>query len=516
MAITVTSEETRAGNGALTVEDLLEAPHLGLSFVAGAEGLGRRVSWTHVSDLEDPAAWLDGGELLITNGLSLPASAAGQVHYLSRLAEARAAGLAIGVRNPPLTPELQRRADELAFPLLRVARETPFLAVSRFVAAANQDAAHRRLLTHVRIFDGLRPRAAEEFTALELFRYLEGLTGYSLFVVTATGRPLPAGMPELPGHLVEHLLGVADRTPSIPGGYAVQIPVRSTTPAFLVALERRDEPTAGLGAVRHVATIAALELANLMRDRETDRRRGAETLSELLAGRLESADAERRMGELGFSSQTPIVVAAIRAHEPGLDDALHHRLCDLGAPHLLLAQDDLLLVVPAEPDDLSPAVHDLAAHVGISQPRAGLAEWATARKEASWALQRAIGGPTGRIVRFAEGDSATQWMPSDINALRELAHRTLGPLLDYDVQHASTMVQSLRVFFAHERRLAPAAEALFVHKHTLSYRLRRIEEISGRSLNRMQDLTELWMALKALEVLGEAPLEGPGADGDGA
>lgn len=499
--------EPRSSSGTLAIGELLGTPHLGLTLTAGEDGLDRPVSWVHVSDLEDPAAWLDGGELLITNGLSLPEDPDGQVAFLTRLAEVRAAGLAIGVRNPPLTPELLRRANELGFPVLRIARETPFLAVSRFVAAANQDAAHRRLLTHVRIFDTLRPRATDELDPIELFRHLEELTGYSLFVVGASGRPLPHGMPVLPEHLVEHLGQVADRTPAIPGGYAVRIPVRGGTEAFLVALERRGADPAGLGAVRHVATIAALELASLLRDRESARRRGAETLAELLAGRLGPTEAERRLSDAGFEPQTPIAIAAVRTRGPGVDDQLHHRLCDTGTPHLILVQDETLLVVPTEPDVLASVVHDLPVHVGQSEGRAGLAEWATARKEATWALQRSLSGPPGRVARFSDADAAVHWMPTDITALRELVDRVLGPLRAYDEEHSSSMLHTLNVFFHNERRLAPSAEALFVHKHTLSYRLRRVEEITGRSLARMQDLTDFWLALRALEVLGETPTD---------
>jgi purine catabolism regulator len=500
-------DEGRAPRAALTIDGLLRTPHLGLSLFAGETGRDRAVGWVHVSDLDEPAAWLDGGELLITNGLSLPRNASAQVEYLSSLAEVRAAGLAIGVRNPPLTTAFRRRSDELGFPVLRISRETPFLAVSKFVAAANQDAAHRRLLTQVRLFDALRHRATGDFDPVELFRHLERLSGYTLFVVGPTGRPWVHGMPHLPDHLVPYLKSMADRTPSVPGGYAVQVPVDRSAEAYLVALERHDADPAGLGAVRHIATIAALELAYLLRDREQQRRQGAETLAELLAGRLSQASAERRLGGQGFKTQTPLAIAALRAHGVDIDAQIHHRLCDLGTPHLMLVQDEMLLVIPAEADELTPAIHDLPVHAGISEPRIGLGEWAVARREATWALHRAVTGPPGRVVRYSDSDSVAHWIPSDITVLRELTDRVLGSLRAYDVEHKSSMLHTLNVFFANERRHAPTAEALFIHKHTLSYRLRRIEEIAGRSLHRMEDLTDFWLALRGLDVLGEPPTD---------
>ena len=53
------------------------------------------------------------------------------------------------------------------------------------------------------------------------------------------------------------------------------------------------------------------------------------------------------------------------------------------------------------------------------------------------------------------------------------------------------------MYFEHERRLSDASEALYVHKHTLAYRLKRVEAITGRSLSAMDDLCVLYLAVKA-------------------
>src|SRR5690348_9075988 len=118
----------------ITVGELAATAHLQLEVLAGSDGLDRLVEWTHVSELEDPAQWLDGGELLLTNGLGLKSSGAAQVKLVEQLYDKRAAGLAIGVRGPELTPKMLGVANTLRFPLLRVPREVPFLAIARLVA----------------------------------------------------------------------------------------------------------------------------------------------------------------------------------------------------------------------------------------------------------------------------------------------------------------------------------------------------------------------------------------------
>ena len=86
--------------------------------------------------------------------------------------------------------------------------------------------------------------------------------------------------------------------------------------------------------------------------------------------------------------------------------------------------------------------------------------------------------------------------------------RVIGPLLDYDRAHGTELVDSLRVFLNCNRSWQRAAKELFVHKQTLVYRMRRIEELAGRRLDCTADVAELWFALQAQELrLGTAPRE---------
>ncbi|MFI0240351.1 PucR family transcriptional regulator [Streptomyces sp. NPDC016845] len=58
----------------------------------------------------------------------------------------------------------------------------------------------------------------------------------------------------------------------------------------------------------------------------------------------------------------------------------------------------------------------------------------------------------------------------------------LGPL-HTDDQNAH-LVQTLRAYLTHGLRSAPAARSLFVHRHTMTYRLRCIRELTGLDLDR--------------------------------
>jgi purine catabolism regulator len=280
----------------------------------------------------------------------------------------------------------------------------------------------------------------------------------------------------------------------------------------LVALERPGTTPSGLGTIRNIATIAALELGELYRAREVERRKGAEVLSKLLAGDFaETVDGET-LAAMGFAPGAPYLLVVGEEDEPSgraLDDEVHHELADRGIAHLLLGEGErvFLLIAAEEHEALVGTAERLALVLGVSAEHDHLAMSPVARREAVWAVMQARRGskPAHRAVQFSTDEASGYWLPADIPALTNLVERVLGPLLSYDRDHNTALVASLRVFFLRDRRLKEAAAELFVHKHTLAYRLKRIEELTGRSLVTVEDQSELWLALKAMDVVSATP-----------
>ncbi|MGH2554306.1 MAG: PucR family transcriptional regulator [Actinomycetota bacterium] len=61
--------------------------------------------------------------------------------------------------------------------------------------------------------------------------------------------------------------------------------------------------------------------------------------------------------------------------------------------------------------------------------------------------------------------------------------------------------RSLRAFLERNARWESAAKDLYVHRHTLRYRIRKIEELTGRSLGSARDRMEFFLALRARDLL---------------
>ncbi|MFJ3665820.1 PucR family transcriptional regulator [Streptomyces sp. NPDC090106] len=107
--------------------------------LAGAGGLDRPVRWVHSSEVYEGANFLDGGELLLTNGFGLAEHGDEETRrrYVRELAARGAAGLAVEVgRSLPAMPdEVTDEARRLALPLLALHRVVPFV---RITEAANR------------------------------------------------------------------------------------------------------------------------------------------------------------------------------------------------------------------------------------------------------------------------------------------------------------------------------------------------------------------------------------------
>ena len=63
----------------------------------------------------------------------------------------------------------------------------------------------------------------------------------------------------------------------------------------------------------------------------------------------------------------------------------------------------------------------------------------------------------------------------------------VGPLVDYDRQHRRNLLETLEVFLDESCNTSAAARRLFLNRHSLMYRLRKIEELTGLSLKEPAD-----------------------------
>jgi purine catabolism regulator len=519
----------------LTVEELIS--ELELELAAGSGEADRPIRWVHISELEDPTPWLSGGELLLTTGIHLD-TASRQRRFVSLLADHELAGLGLGTGfdHDRLPKALVNEAKRLDFPLFEVPYEMPFIAITEraFTQLVNEHysvlergtALHERLerlvlegrgLVEVLgavgqaiggvaiVMDGSGAIVAEGRNRQRVAAgaALEAL-GDELSARTSQGRTSPFS-PEHPG--------LGERALAVP----VPAPGQGVPRAWL-AVVRESGPLADFErlAARQAAIVVALELMRERTVRETERRLAGDLLAEALSGRLEPDELRGRLAPFGIGEHAAALVFDLEdpaAGEPALESAL----AEAGKAALVAttsAAGRELLCALVDPGDEDPvevarrARESLAAGGRSVRAAASRAAPVSAARrsfhEARCALEATslADGSAPEVASHRDLGAFTLLLAlQDDDALRAYSDSLLSPIERTEGEYGDELLRSLEAYIEQNGQWERAARELFCHRHTLRYRIRRIEELTGRDLKRAHDRIELWLALRARELI---------------
>lgn len=208
---------------------------------------------------------------------------------------------------------------------------------------------------------------------------------------------------------------------------------------------------------------------------------------------------------LGLPADADLLVVA--ADTRGLAEEslpqVERRLADHGivsAWRLTPAQQ--LGVVSARPDQLDAVLRllrDIAtARTGVSPAYSSLGDTPRALHLA----QAAVAGlpiEPPRVRMFSD-DPLAALMVSDPAEAKRLVQQVLGPVLGLPAEDRDVLLDTLNAYFGHGSSAERAAEVLYCHPNTVRYRLRRIQELTDRSLSDARGITDLLSATYALRL----------------
>jgi len=531
----------------LALRDLLR--DLDVRLVAGEAGAGSAVRWVHISEIVDPTPWLSGGELLLTTGLQLEREEV-QREYVARLARHGLSGLGLGTgfAHAEVPVAMIEAAEEHGFPLFEVPYELPFIAVTEkaFTHLVNEHYAvlQRALSAHERLERIVLSERGLDGVA----GALASLIGGPAMVFDARGDVLArraAGAPLRDSAVTGLADELRERTRAggrrgyAPGGElagrALALPVPRTPQerpsggsagdgpapqAWLVAAKDGGPLTEFDRLTLHQAvTIVALELLRRRVADETERRLAGDVLSAMVSGDLDGAELARRLEPFGLRDRAAVLVLAPprtlkAATEDSLARALHdeaHAGLAAGTGHFSCA----LLAPPRGGDDelfalaerlrarVSQEVGDeLGAGAGRPVPAGELRR---AFHEARCALEArsldADGGGAGLATYRDLGSFQLLLSLQDDEALRLFCDSILAPIEDGEGAYGGELMRSLEAFIECNGQWERAARQLYCHRHTLRYRIRRVEELTGRSLDSARDRIDFWLALRGRELI---------------
>ena len=544
----------------MRVRELLDVPDLGLRLLTDVAGMDRAILRVYTTDLPDPSRYLTQGDLVLTGLIwcRTPGDADRFVSALARAGVAAlGAGEALGkVPDEVLQACGRHGLPLLAVPaetsFAAVTEEVGRRLSGDRATEMTRVLGRRRLLLSA-VADGAGLDAMFRLMSRELGAECWLLTGLGR-VIGGTGPSLPR--PLALRLACEYLR--ADRMPaaevSVAGEGAGKYSLfgvggepRITGWFLACAGSEQDWPHELRESVAELAADVALERARLNAARTGDGKLAEAIVTMLASGGGDGAapaEIASLMRAAGLPPDGRYLVAAVTADADRVTGPNAERWrCDLAgelawpaAEDALVAPlgDEIVVLVPApgdrapgespdeSPDGGAPAAHRFAATIRAAQPvvesdrsQIRLAVGVSGPAESVTALPGALheAGSARRLaaLRLAGlGDtSAISVVTSDEVAshelllatvppsvLRSFRERLLGPLLAYDDQHRAELLPTLREFLACSGSWNACAVRMYVHVNTVRYRIRRIEELTGRDLSRLDDQVDFFLALR--------------------
>jgi purine catabolism regulator len=292
-------------------------------------------------------------------------------------------------------------------------------------------------------------------------------------------------------------------------------------PAALVAAARKREfPLFEVPYELPFIAITERAFAQLLNERYEllQRNMFGDVLAEALAGHLYPEDLLARLRPFGIGER-----AAVLAFRPANDPsaaagAVERILQRERVPSLVAVRAGLLCAVIAveqaagqttpEPVAMARKIRtELGTRFG--EVRAAASRPAPTQSlrlsfhEARCALEavRLRNGDAPDVASYADlGAFQLLLSLQDDDALASYCRRVLGPIEEEEGGYGDELVRSLDSFIEHNGHWEKAAADLYCHRHTLRYRIRRIEQLTGRDLGSARDRIEFWLALRGREL----------------
>ena len=543
----------------ITVQDILDIPGLNLKLLAGHRAATSPVRWVHITEMADPTKWLRGGELLLTTGLGIQnVEEDEQLAHLRRLVEAKVSGLGFGVGfGFKKVPEAMiRLADEQGFPLFEVPYNVPFIAITEAVASKIVNEQYSMLQRSLAVHEKLTKIVLEEKGLQFIISTLAALVGCSAVLFDFHGVVLceASHRRRIPTELVAELWKqISDKRAqrqhfAVDGrGHATAVQVYPVVAshrigAFLAIIKDTGEfSDYDRIIMHHVVTVTALELVKKKAVAETEKRLAGDFFDELIASDLYEEEIARRLAFFGLEPEVEHLITLVdidefKAFVDGKSDkqetvvqdvkerlhwAVDEFLAQRDVPFISASRSDsvvVLLQIGADKtakalgiagelqEAITAMIPEVTVSIGIGRPHRSLVDLRQSYYEAHYAIKiRKLKGDTSVIASFDDlGSYGLLLGLQDTLSLEVFYDSVLGKLHDYDEQSSSDLVKSLACFLEANGHWGEAAERLYVHRHTLRYRMKRVEEISGRDLGSSQDRMEFWLALKAKELIDQS------------
>lgn len=527
-----------------TLNDIKQAAlPLGTRVLSGAERLRTPVRWVEIVSPEAPLPFLEGGELLL-----LYPTHASEAWMMTTIQSGAA-----GIITPDALPALALSAAQLAgFPVFLLPAGSQLREVERAILTVllNRQADLER--RSVGIYQQLMRMASDNADLNAIVHELSRMVDKAVILQDKRLRIHESSLPPALSGAFESIRKPLEDKDGLPNAFQDRhkLPL-STTPVLLQALNidglsRLITPivTQGIGrgyfsfvaptetfsdldslVLQHAAVICAMEMARAKAMNETEKRLRGDFLDTLMLGNVSDSEAVVEGDRYGHDMTVPH--AAMVVQWQGKQHPSPRRLETLvnglsgRYPNSIISrmrEDEVRLFYKVEGANPVQMARELANElyrdarreypdarlaIGIGAVAARAIGWRQSYKEAVQAVELAqkLKADTPLFI----GDLGVYMFlskPDYREELIALRDSTIGNLISYEERQRADLLQTLNAFFEAHGNHTATADALNVHRNTLTYRMNRIAEITGLDMNQPDVRLAVHLALKIQRLMG--------------
>jgi purine catabolism regulator len=310
---------------------------------------------------------------------------------------------------------------------------------------------------------------------------------------------------ELIGRLADHQIAGL--------GFGTGFAHKRLPAALVTAARKRAFPVFEVPYELPFIAITERAFAQLVNERYEilQRNMAGDVLAEALTGHLYPEDLQARLRPFGIGEQ--VAVLAFSLADPSAAAATLERALEAEQVRSLVAiRGGLLCAVidalEGDPIELARKLRlELAARFGDVRAAASRAAPTHSLRlsfhEARCALEaaRLADGHAPEVASYRDlGAFQLLLSLQDDDALISYCRSVLGPVEQGEGDYGDELLRSLDAFIEHNGHWEKAANALYCHRHTLRYRIRRVEQLTGRDFSNARDRIEFWLALRGREL----------------
>jgi sugar diacid utilization regulator len=307
-----------------------------------------------------------------------------------------------------------------------------------------------------------------------------------------------------------------------PGGNVLRIRATAERPGQvdgILAYRMDDRDPVAQGDLDLAGDLLGQELAHRAAVRRAERRYAGELLALAAQDALSAAETSARLQALHLDPRHDLVVVAATAADGGADlsealaDGVEATLRLRGLSSVIIAvSDGAVRAVAALPAGADDTIIDRAALVPLTR---------LAGPNVAVGVAHGSGGHLRRVITEADHAVSIAAMAPDMPSLarsretgshllllalhsdeirRAFVTSVLGPLHSYDSERSTHLLDSLTTFLESGCSWQSTAARLGVHVNTVRYRIRRVEQLTSRDLDSMDDRIDLHLAIKAADL----------------